>query len=121
MTRLLALAVIGGSFALAAPTQAQQMCGGLQGLSCAEGQYCDYGTGQCGIADGAGVCKPRPEVCTEQFDPVCGDGHTYANACHAAMAGVTIDHYGECGKQSERRKNEKKPKKRRKPTWDPHD
>lgn len=74
------------------------MCGGLQGLACGPGTFCSFAPGaQCGAADQTGVCMPRPEVCTEQYAPVCGcDDQTYSNACHAAMAGVSVLHGGEC-------------------------
>lgn len=46
---------------------------------------------------GAGVCAPRPQVCTFQFDPVCGcDGKTYGNACWARKNGVDVASAGEC-------------------------
>jgi hypothetical protein len=80
---------------------AASACGGLAGLACAEGQYCDYAPeALCGAADQTGTCKRRPEVCTEQYDPVCGcDDKTYGNACKAASAGVSVVSKGECAPQ----------------------
>ena len=75
------------------------MCGGIAGFQCAdENAYCKYETGVCReIADGAGVCAIRPEVCTMQYDPVCGcDDNTYSNACVAASNGVSVAYQGEC-------------------------
>src|SRR3954454_1516371 len=59
------------------------MCGGYPGVSCTEGSYCAIEKGQCKlIADVAGTCRKKPEMCTQQSQPVCGcDNKTYGNSC----------------------------------------
>lgn len=74
------------------------VCGGIAGLPCPDGQYCNYPPDAiCGAADATGTCAAIPDVCTDQYDPVCGcDDKTHGNACEAAAAGVSVAHPGEC-------------------------
>lgn len=65
---------------------------------CAPTSYCAYRSA-CGATDAGGTCTKRPTICTKILAPVCGcDGKTYANACIAATAGVSVARKGDCAK-----------------------
>lgn len=74
-------------------------CGGVAGVKCGSGEYCEFEPQTCRVADREGVCAEMPKNCTMDFTPVCGcDGNTYGNACQAAMKGQSIEAQGECPK-----------------------
>lgn len=74
------------------------VCGGLQGLACAEGMFCAYEVeANCGRADATGTCALITEICSADYSPVCGcDGNTYSNECAASSQGVSVESVGKC-------------------------
>ena len=74
-----------------------QRCGGIVGIQCDAGLWCQMPSGQCGVADGAGTCVKAPEICNQIFLPVCGcNGMTYSNDCVRQAAKVSKAHDGKC-------------------------
>ena len=71
-------------------------CGGETGNTCTTGQFCKRDVGLCS-QDDQGVCVKIPSACQGISDPVCGcNGTTYASACLADNAGVSVQHLGAC-------------------------
>jgi len=92
----------GSTGAVAAGKKAGQgeTCGGIIGISCNKGLFCQNAPGQCKVADAQGKCEMIPKICGKIFLPVCGcNGKTYPNDCERQRARAQLDHEGACEKK----------------------
>jgi len=73
------------------------VCGGTEGITCGDGEFCIRDTGMCADED-EGVCVEKPPACPPVVEPVCGcDSRTYTSDCEAARSGMSVDAPGTCG------------------------
>ena len=87
----------GGTSSSSSPAKKGQMCGGIAGLRCPEGEACRYPINMCNVADLAGTCVKVKSPCPKGGAKVCGcDDKTYANECELLTAGVREAHKGAC-------------------------
>lgn len=78
-------------------SEQHESCGGCSATPCEGEFFCDPSPGHCEEDTEVGVCIEVPEVCTDEFDPVCGcDGETYANDCDRRAERVGFRHPGPC-------------------------
>ncbi len=93
---LLCLSACGGSGSSRAADDPESAPRCTADAECGTGSFCERPDGACGSS--TGECRLRPEICTMDWNPVCGcEGKTYSNDCNRRSAGASKDYRGECG------------------------
>ena len=74
-----------------------KQCGGIGGIQCDTGLFCQKKPGTCQVIDASGICTRVPKICPKHILPVCGcDNKTYNNDCERQQAMVSLAHKGKC-------------------------
>ena len=97
ITAMVALAFVLSVGSSASAVGPGKQCGGIIGIPCDQGLWCQLPPGSCRAFDMLGTCAKVPRFCTRIFRPVCGcDGKTYGNDCARQAAKVQLAHQGRC-------------------------